>query len=221
MLLIFDLDDTLYKVSPVLSSIRKRKIINLIAKYKKIDYQKAKNLLESERRKLMAEKKKYTTTAVLQHLRIPISAFYEVLNKIDTKKYIISYKNIYDVLRNISKNNDIVVLSNSPYDIVSKTIQYLKIKKFIKKIYTPEILGDEKPSKKILKKICNDMGYEFENCISIGDSIHKEILPAKFLGMKTVLLINKRHKIPKEQIKIADFVIKDIEELPEILKQVG
>ena len=64
------------------------------------------------------------------------------------------------------------------------------------------------------------MGFEVKDCVSIGDSVHKEIVPAKSAGMKTVLLLAKTVNVPKEEHKFADFIINDLKELPEVLSQI-
>ena len=60
------------------------------------------------------------------------------------------------------------------------------------------------------KQVCDSLGFPPTDCISLGDQVETDILPAKSIGMKTIL-------IKKESPK-ADFCIKTLNELPKVLK---
>jgi len=220
MLLIFDLDDTLYQ-SFELRKNREDAFINLIMKHKKLEFEKAKELYHSTQEKLKSEGKKYTSRETFHNLGIELKEFESVLNEIKIDGFVKKDDSLIKLLKNLSKSHKIIVLSNSPRFIVDKTIELLGIRDFIDKSFAAEDIGIGKPEPSVLRKIAEEMGYKTKDCVSIGDSVHKEIIPAKKVGMKTVLLLAKTINIPKEEQKEADFVINELRELPGILKQIS
>ena len=77
---------------------------------------------------------------------------------------------------------------------------------------------DTKPSTQPFIKICAALGVAPENCVHVGDNPQVDILGAKELGMKTIILTpDKTHF--KEKILIPDYLIelKDIKKLEELI----
>lgn len=219
MLLIFDLDDTLYQ-SFELRAARDKAVVNTVKKHKKLSYEKAEELLEETRKKLKSDGKKYTTTAVYEKLGIPVKELYNSINSIDIRGYIKNSRQDIELIENLSKMHTIVVFSNSPKFIVDQTMEHIGMARIVSRIYNAEDLGVSKPDPAVFRSIAQEMGFEVKDCVSIGDSVHKEIVPAKSAGMKTVLLLAKTVNVPKEEHKFADFIINDLKELPEVLSQI-
>lgn len=220
MLLIFDLDDTLYEMTSEFREAGEKEFTKKIMKHKNLDYEKALELLKNTQQKLKSEGEKYTFIATFEELRISGKEFYNALNSIELKDHIKEDKKVTEMLKNLSKLHKIVVFSNNAELIVNKMVGQLGIKSYIEKVYTSEGTGLAKPDSYIFKKIAGEMGFKAEECVSIGDSVHKEILPAKAVGMKTVLIISKTNPVPKEEQQHADFVIESLEELPEVISAI-
>ena len=220
MLLIFDLDDTLYQSFELIKS-RTDAIAKLIMKKKKLSYEKAENLRKETQKRLKAEGREYTSRATFKEIGISPKYLEDALNSIEVDGFIKKDDSVIELLRGLSKMHDIVILSNSPKDIVNKTLEVLGVGAFVKRIYCPDDSGIEKPNPAVFKKIAQDMGYDTKDCVSIGDSVHKEIIPAKAVGMKTVLLLVKSVKLSREEQREADFIINDLKELPDVLEQIS
>jgi len=219
MLLIFDLDDTLYQ-SFDLRKAREDAMAKLIMKHKKTGFEKASSIYHETQERLKSEGKKYTSRATFEELGISLEEFNSILNSVEIGRFVKEDKDIVETLKNLSKIHDITILSNSPKFIVEKTVELIGIKKFLRKVYTAEELGIGKPEPSVFRMIAEEMGYDAKDCVSIGDSVHKEIIPAKAAGMRTVLLLAKTINMPKEEQKEADFVIKELKELPDVLSQI-
>ena len=88
-------------------------------------------------------------------------------------------------------------------------MDYLNLGEYKKALFTgePDI---RKPSELAFKQVCDSLGFSPADCISIGDQIETDILPAKSIGMKTILTKNESPK--------ADFCIKSLDELPKVLR---
>jgi putative hydrolase of the HAD superfamily len=55
------------------------------------------------------------------------------------------------------------------------------------------IYGYRKPDVRLFLKACSDLGVEPAECIMVGDRVDNDIVPARTLGMRTVLLRTGRH----------------------------
>ncbi len=55
------------------------------------------------------------------------------------------------------------------------------------------LYGFRKPDLRLFLRACDDLGVTPEECIMVGDRIDNDIVPAKVLGMRTVLLRTGRH----------------------------
>jgi len=53
--------------------------------------------------------------------------------------------------------------------------------------------GYRKPDVRLFLRACEDLGVEPGECIMVGDRIDNDVVPAKLLGMRTVLLRTGRH----------------------------
>lgn len=55
------------------------------------------------------------------------------------------------------------------------------------------IYGYRKPDVRLFLKACSDLGVEPSECVMVGDRVDNDIVPARTLGMRTVLLRTGRH----------------------------
>ena len=56
------------------------------------------------------------------------------------------------------------------------------------------IYGFRKPDVRLFLRACGDLRVEPQECIMVGDRIDNDIVPAKLLGMRTVLFRTGRHR---------------------------
>lgn len=73
------------------------------------------------------------------------------------------------------------------------------------KYFTSIKFSDEtlirKPNKKAFIDVCEELNHEYKNIMMVGDSIDNDIIPAKELGMKTVLIGQNYSAEPNHNIK--------------------
>jgi HAD superfamily hydrolase (TIGR01549 family) len=55
------------------------------------------------------------------------------------------------------------------------------------------VLGYRKPDIRLFLRVCEDLQVDPTECIMVGDRIDNDIVPAKLLGMRTVLIRTGRH----------------------------
>lgn len=208
--LIFDIDGVLGDFEK-LRVLRDKAHLRAVAKKQGIIIEEAKKLFFKTKRKLKKQNRP-STIATMLHLAISKEEFYKIMNSVDVKNRIILTKNAQKVLKELAKKNKIVALTNTPFDATVKTLKYLRLFSFFNKLYSIDKYDYIKPSTKIFRKILND--FKCKTGYSIGDSIEKDLIPAKKAGLKTILFTHKKIEKPKN----VDYVITDLLELLAIIK---
>jgi HAD superfamily hydrolase (TIGR01509 family) len=106
----------------------------------------------------------------------------------------------------------IAVLTAAPRVWAEEALKYLGIYEFVKdRLFTgePDL---RKPNPQIFVKIAKSFGTNPENVYSIGDQEHSDIIPAKEIGMKTIIVGSKSEH--------ADYQISTINELLSLLEEI-
>jgi putative hydrolase of the HAD superfamily len=75
------------------------------------------------------------------------------------------------------------------------------------------VYGLRKPDIRLFVRVCQDLGVEPEECIMVGDRIDSDVVPAKLLGMRTVLIRTGRHREqqPRSWDETPDAEVEDAE----------
>jgi FMN phosphatase YigB (HAD superfamily) len=187
--IIFDLDDTLYKDKELRGKREQAIVSHLGQKVEK--YRELKKIM--------------TTTKALAFVGVDRKQFYSILNsvEINLKQDIALSK----LLSDLKKSYKLVVLSNSPFECVAKTIEKLGITLKIDEIYSGDMFNMPKPSEEsftIVKK----------GDICIGNNFEKDLLIPKQKGAVAVLISEKNDCR-------ADFVINSIHDLPAVIDKLN
>lgn len=106
---------------------------------------------------------------------------------------------------------DIAILTGAPKVWADVVLDYLNLTEYKEKLFTGES-DIRKPNPKAFEQVCSSLKFAPANCISVGDQLKTDIIPAKSLGMKTILI--------KSNSSEADFCINSLEELPGALKRI-
>jgi HAD superfamily hydrolase (TIGR01549 family) len=72
--------------------------------------------------------------------------------------------------------------------------------------------GFRKPDVRLFLRACEDLGVNPAECIMVGDRIDNDIAPAKWLGMRAVLLRTGRHinQQPRSWHELPDAEVADV-----------
>jgi len=213
-LIIFDLDNTLYQLKggTFNESLLNKKIqanaVKFISKKLNIPRKKAKTLLE----KIIQKRGENISIALEKMFNIDRHEYFNTVWNIKADKYIIKGDDLNSMFSDIRQKFDFVLVSDAPLIWIKSVLKSLKILEVFKeKIYSGE--GD---NRKIFYNTFDNILHIYnkkpKDCIAIGDQEDTDIIPAKKLGITTIL-INKNQKS-----SFADFIIKDIRELPKIIK---
>ena len=124
------------------------------------------------------------------------------------------FEDVTDVLNELKKDKKLALLSNS----TSNTLNILKEKNlfnFFDKIYLSCDYGITKPDIGFFKIIIKDFNLNPKECIMVGDKVKEDLVPAKKLGIITVLVDRKNDK----ERGISDFKVNDLRQILSIVNK--
>jgi HAD superfamily hydrolase (TIGR01549 family) len=91
------------------------------------------------------------------------------------------------VLEDLAKEYPLVMVSNF-YGNLNTVLEDFGIRPLFRQVVESAVVGVRKPSPEIYQLGVNALGLEAGNCLVIGDSFTKDIVPAKTIGCRTLWL---------------------------------
>ena len=186
--IIFDLDDTLYCSKEL--RLKRDKVI--------FDF------LGPKINEYLLLKKSKGTIESFKEMGINKKEFFKIINKVPIN--VQEDKKLIDMLSEIGKRYELIVLSNNSEYSVGETLEKLGILHLIKNYYNGEYFENEKPHEE-----CFFMVEKGDICV--GNSFRKDLEIPKKLGAITILVSKNKH--PE-----SDFTISNIYELDSVLKSI-
>ena len=82
--------------------------------------------------------------------------------------------------------------------------------------------GYRKPDVRLFLRACEDLGVEPDECVMVGDRIDNDVVPAKLLGMSTILFRTGRHiaQQPRAFTEVPDAEVTTVAQLEQTLETV-
>ncbi|OGK20239.1 hypothetical protein A3C23_03340 [Candidatus Roizmanbacteria bacterium RIFCSPHIGHO2_02_FULL_37_13b] len=123
-------------------------------------------------------------------------------------------------LRCLYKGAKLIAMQNDPYDLTEKgpILNVGSWTALFEKASGKSAIIIGKPSVNAFKLACAKFNINKKNIAVIGDSIEKEILPAKKLGLISILVKTGVSNFEKKTTKEADYIIDSIAELPNLIR---
>jgi HAD superfamily hydrolase (TIGR02253 family) len=121
------------------------------------------------------------------------------------------YPNVIPILKALKKKYRIAILSDAPRIQAWIRLAAMGLQKSFDLVITFEDTGVEKPTSKPFMLALKKLGLRPDECVMVGDSLRKDIAPAKRLGFRTVYAKYGGNYQPAS-VK-PDYVINDIKEL--------
>ncbi len=108
--------------------------------------------------------------------------------------------------------------TNHPDTILSE-LQRAGIGRFFEHGSRAVSSGIRKPDPRLFLTECAALGAEPGDCIMVGDRVDNDIVPAKLLGMRTVLFRTGRHigQQPRSWDEVPDAEVRDVDQLERAL----
>jgi putative hydrolase of the HAD superfamily len=130
-------------------------------------------------------------------------------------KFLKPYPDVRPTLKKLKKIGlRLAIVTDAPRLKAYQRLVAMKIDNYFDFVVGLEDTGEKKPSELPFKAAINKLGLKPREIVMIGDSIKRDVLTAKRIGMITILA--KYGQIGKEKGK-ADFEINDIDEILKII----
>ncbi len=120
-----------------------------------------------------------------------------------------------DFLAELSRRYQLVLVSNY-YGNIENVLLEFNIRQYFKGVIDSGTVGIRKPDPAIWMMGVELMSLKPEDCLVVGDSYTRDIVPAKKIGCYTAWIDGKSFSVP-EQTSDADFIIKSNYSLKPIL----
>ncbi|MBU3935638.1 HAD family hydrolase [Patescibacteria group bacterium] len=212
---IFDLDGTLYRfnkssggyfVKSQFYQDIKENVYRFFAKELKIS---RKQSIQTYK-KIMDEFKGEVSLGVEKTFGIDRYQYFSATWNLDPEKYLEPNENLIPMIEPLSGN--IAILTSAPLVWAQNALKFLGIDEYFKDaVFTGE--GDiRKPNPEAFVQILKSFNCPSNEVFSIGDQEQTDILPAKNLGIKTIIV--------GSESAIADYSIKTISDFPALIKNI-
>ncbi|MBI2665501.1 HAD family hydrolase [Candidatus Woesearchaeota archaeon] len=104
-----------------------------------------------------------------------------------------AYAESEEVLIKLKENYQLILISNTDCFSVQKVLEKLHWQDLFNVIYLSYEVKMIKTESNFLTNIIHQLKLNADDCLVVGDSIQSDILPAKRIGMKAVLIDRKNH----------------------------
>ncbi|HEY3063371.1 MAG TPA: HAD-IA family hydrolase [Chloroflexota bacterium] len=106
------------------------------------------------------------------------------------------------------------IVANQPSGIQAQ-LESAGVAQYFDFLGISETIGFRKPDSRLFLAACDALGVEPAECIMVGDRIDNDVVPARLLGMRTVLLRSGRHiaQQPRSWLEVPDFEVRDVDEM--------
>jgi len=211
--ILFDLDNTLIDFMKMKEEACKSALRAMIRKGLKIPFKSGfKRLMETyfrvgiESNTAFEEFLKEAGCSDTKILATGINEYLKTKNK-----FLKPYPNAKSTLKKLKKIGlKLAIVTDAPRLKAYQRLVAMKIDNYFDFVVGLEDTGEKKPSELPFKTAINKLGLKPGEIMMIGDSIKRDVLTAKRIGMITVLA--KYSQVEKEKGK-ADFEINDINEI--------
>jgi putative hydrolase of the HAD superfamily len=131
------------------------------------------------------------------------------------------YPNVKETLMNISHMGlKLAVVTDAHTEGALLRLDRTGILEIIDEVITCDMTKEKKPSEQVFHFAVNKCGILSQNSLFVGDSIRRDIQPAKKAGMTTAYAAYGDRNYHDEKVT-ADYVLHNIDELVEILKEIN
>jgi HAD superfamily hydrolase (TIGR01549 family) len=207
-ILVWDLDGTLSPQDDVIEHQFRKKVLKILAEKLETTFAQAKEKF------IAREKELKGTTKTLNSLGVDgFGIIAQVQQEVDWEKLLKKDQHLVKILNDLNQYRHILLTDNTKKSGERK-LKALAIPRgiFEKKFYGID-LQLVKPNPNLFSKVILYTQLEPEKHLMIGDSLEKDILPARSVGMKTCIV--------GSTTETADYSIKKIYQTVEVLRRIN
>jgi len=126
------------------------------------------------------------------------------------RKHIGVFPDTVETLKKLKKKYKLVLLSNTAKKEGEESITRFGLKKYFDEVIFSGQIGLAKPNPRIFRLVLDHFDVNGEECVMVGDNLEVDIIPAKLLGFKTIL-VDTRKKY--SEYKNEDWYVGGLKEL--------
>lgn len=124
----------------------------------------------------------------------------------------------WHLLKSLKKRFKLGVITNGPSDLQRRKIESCGFDELFDLILCSADIGICKPDPMIFVEAADRLGVSLEECLMVGNNVHKDVIASSKLGMRAVLLLRDNKKVECELWKGP--CINSLDALPSVLKDV-
>jgi HAD superfamily hydrolase (TIGR01549 family) len=109
------------------------------------------------------------------------------------------YEETLEILAALKQRYRLILVSNTDNVSVTRVLEKFQLAAWFERKFLSFELGLLKTDQTFFSHLLDECGLAIEDCVMVGDSLQSDIMPAKKIGMKAVLVDrrNKRDFTPK------------------------
>ncbi len=182
----FDTSDTLYHNS-IFKEAQENQIFNQLSEVKDISFEDAVKLFNDTKMKLKESSEHVTKLSVMMELGISRNEMHDYLVKLDAHDYLKPDPKLNNLLKKINNSYLMGIITNVNNIFLQNILDALAVDPNIfKHIVSVDNTSHSKPHDEPFQKAIELSGQQAKNCIYLGDSFTKDIIPARRNGMNTI-----------------------------------
>ena len=209
----FDTSDTLYS-NKDFEKAQSKQPIYLLSEKKNISFAEGERLFKDKKEDLKNKLDHVTKVAVMMEFGFSRLEMQENMARIDAHDFLSSDEKLSSMIKNLSKNYKLGIISNILKKAVKNVLEVLNVsEEYFDFLVTVDNTSKSKPNRDPFLKAIELANIDPSEIVYIGDSLTKDIIPAKKEGLRTIWITGK-----KESSKYADAIVKNIYEIPEIIR---
>lgn len=200
----FDLGDTLYR-NKALERQYPHQLSVLVSEERRIGITEAENLIKQKEKELEAKLKHVTKVSVMEALGFNRGQVHDAFCRVDPSQYLAPDPLLRQLLEDLREKYELGMITNFRRIQVEKTLAVLRVDpSYFRVIVGEEDVKEIKPSHEPFLKAIQLVGKEPEHCVYVADSASKDLMPAKEVGMRTILVSTDEKRYPFVDAQIPD-----------------
>ncbi len=112
------------------------------------------------------------------------------------------YDETIGTLQRLQKKYRLILVSNTDCFSINSVLDKYSLHQYFEEVFLSYEMGKIKTDKDFFPSVLKKLGVQAEECMMVGDSIQSDIVPAKNVGIKAVLLDRRNQR--EAEIKITN-----------------
>lgn len=212
----FDVSDTLYKC-PEFEDAQSDVPISLLSLRRGISSGEARQIFDRTKKELERKMVHATKGAVLKELGISKQELHDGLMKVEPTMFLKHDEELGRILGRLGERFEIGVITNIREAYLDSILGALAIDRGgFKHVVSADNTKNSKPHEEPFLKAIDMCGFRADECVYVGDSLTKDMIPAKKVGMRTIWVCSDAKEDENVDVRIDS--INDIEKAVSRLK---